>query len=364
MRVLHISSEKSWRGGEQQIAYLIQGADHVKHFVFCRKNSPFETYCQQNNIPYVAGVFHIGGILSSANRLIQYCRSNTIDVIHCHTGKAHLLGYLAIRMGSRIPMVVSRRIATPPSQSFLTKKRYNHDLVKRIICVSEYIRKTMFAYLDNPSKAITIHSGIDTTKFKAPGFTLLEKFSLSTDTRIVGTIAALTAEKDLSTFLRAAKRVIETEENVHFFIVGGGKEEKMLTDLARRLEISSHITFTGHVDNPYDFLQQFDIFMFTSVNEGLGTSILDAFACRIPVIASKTGGIPEMVIDGETGQLVPPGNADAFANCVIKSLTHGADTAEMVKNASKLLEKFTFNHMARQTAGCYQEVLAESHSIG
>ncbi len=359
MRVLNISSEDSWRGGEQQIAYLISGANDVDHYVYCRENSPFEEHCRESGISFRSGSFHPLMLLNSASRVRKYCEDKSIDLVHCHTGKAHLLAYFALLTGLKTPVVASRRIATPPSDFVFTRMRYDHPGVRRIICVSEDIQKTMEEYLRSPEKALTIHSGIDAEKFQKPSFDLHTRLGIAKSRQIAGTIAALTEEKDLDTFLEAARIVLNEGFDVHFIIVGEGDLREQLIRKTTELSLETHVTFTGYVDNPLDYLQQFDLFLLTSRNEGLGTSILDAFACNVPVIASRTGGIPELVQHGETGLLAGPGAPGEFAAGIIRLLENPPESKSITRNARESLAKFTYEEMVRKTEQCYRRVLEE-----
>jgi glycosyltransferase involved in cell wall biosynthesis len=357
MRILHISSEKSWRGGEQQIAYLIKGAPEQQHYVFCRQGSAFEKYCEQNEIPFQSASFHPLYWAASALKLKRYARDKSIDIVHLHTGKAHLLGYLAILSGMKQPAVASRRVAVPPSRSLLTKRRYDHPGIKRIICISEEIRKVMTSYLSHPEKAVTIYSGIDPDRFSKPGFDIRERYSISSDTFIIGTVSAMSPEKDLETFVRVADSLIKENFPVKFFIVGDGALRSELEQQIASLHLGEYIFLTGHVSDPGAYLQQFDLFLFTSRLEGLGTSVLDAFACQVPVVASSVGGIPEIVLNQKTGMTIESGNVAEFKSAVVRILEDPERARTYVTQASEHLNQFTYQRMAAETIGCYSSVL-------
>jgi L-malate glycosyltransferase len=357
MNILHISSEKSWRGGEQQIAYLIKGSPDVRHYVFCRSNSAFEAYCKENSIEHATGSFHPMSWILSALKVKNFCAEKSIKIIHLHTAKAHLLGYVVLLMGVRIPMVVSRRVAVTPSRSLTTRMRYNHPQMRRIIGISEEITRVMKSYVADPDKVITIHSGIDIYRFTAPSFVLKNSFHLAETTQIVGTVSALSSEKDLKTFLKVAKEIQETGMDVHYFIVGDGPLRAELEGYCLEQKLINYVTFTGHVSNPGDYLQQFDLFLFTSVLEGLGTSVLDAFACKIPVVASHIGGIPEIVINEQTGLTVAPGDVAGFKVAVIRLLRDKDLATAYTSSAYSHLQNFTYQRMAVETVACYSSVL-------
>src|SRR4051812_36632852 len=112
MRVLHLSSERSWRGGEQQMAYLIKELQKhgVESHVAARKDSEFSEWCRQQAIPFIELGFKNDFDFSSANALKKYCRQNRFDVMHLHSSRGHGIAFLSTLLGNKIPMVLSRRV--------------------------------------------------------------------------------------------------------------------------------------------------------------------------------------------------------------------------------------------------------------
>ena len=139
MNVLHLSSEKTWRGGEQQIAYLIEELDKqgVENFVACRKKSAFEEHCIKNNINHISLPFANNFDASTAWQIRNFCNYANIDLMHMHSSRSHTMAVLATVFGSAANMILSRRVDFPSAGNWLSKYKYNHPKIKKILCVSE-----------------------------------------------------------------------------------------------------------------------------------------------------------------------------------------------------------------------------------
>lgn len=367
MNVVHISSESSWRGGEQQLAYLLE--EHlqlgIRCTVVCRTNSSFAAYCQQQNIPFLSLPLRNSMDVYSAFKLWQFCRSHKADLLHVHSSRGHAIAYLSLLLGNKKPMILTRRVAFFIRNKGLNIIRYNSAAFKKIICVSKAVAASTAPVVRDKKKLEVVYSGIDLSRFSATepasSSSLRTLLQLPAATPLVGTVAALTEEKDITTFLNAAAEIAKAQPEVHFVLVGDGPELSMLEQLATELAIRERVHFLGRRNDIPQLLPQFSLFLFTSRMEGLGTSVLDAFACRIPVVATAAGGIPEMVLHQHTGLLAPVGDAGALAQAAVKVLSDRSLQQQMVQNAHELLvEKFTRQSMAAGTLRIYQEVLAKT----
>ncbi len=205
MKILHLSSEKTWRGGEQQIAYLLDESmrSGVDVLVALRAGSAFEKYCQDKKIPFRSLTFRNSFDFSTAGAIKNICSAEKIDLIHMHSAKSHGIAILSAVLGNRTPMILSRRVDFIPKGNWLTRFKYNHQHIKRIVGVSHMITSMMKAYVHDPSKCITIHSGIDLSKFSStkPSRDLRDEFKIPVENFIVGNTSALEDHKDHFTFI-------------------------------------------------------------------------------------------------------------------------------------------------------------------
>src|SRR5690606_19919072 len=150
---------------------------------------------------------------------------------------------------------------------------------------------------------ITIHSGIDLKKFSFLGKHdfFRNQYKIPHISPIIGNTSALADHKDYFTFINTAEILIKQNDNLRFLIIGDGNLRDEIREYVESKKLHNHIIFTGFVTNLAETLHEIDIFLMTSKTEGLGTSILDAFASKVPVVATNAGGIPELVKHEETG---------------------------------------------------------------
>lgn len=360
-KVLHLSSERSWRGGEQQIAYLIEASVKlgVETAVLARKGSDFESWCRERKIELYTAGFKNGFDFSTVHELRKAVRRAGADIVHVHSGKSHSLAWLASLTGLDVPVVVHRRVDFKVSSSRLKAAKYNHSSVRRIICVSDAIADMVRAAVSRPERVVTVYSGIDFERFdgRPPKLSLRSEFSISADKLLVGNVSALAPHKDYETWLATAAKVLENRDDVHFFAVGSGSLDAKMKTLAKKLKIADRVTFTGFRKDVPDILNGLDVFLITSRTEGLGTGIIDAMYCGLPVTATRAGGIPELVVDGETGFLCNPGDVDLLASR-LNVLLDDPELRKSFGDAGRARSlNFSKDQMALAVAGHYAEVL-------
>jgi L-malate glycosyltransferase len=363
MRILHLSSEKTWRGGEQQIAYLIDELQQhgIKNYVAARIDSVFEEHCKKNNIPCLPLPFRNSFDFQTALGIKKFCKEHRIDLVHMHSAKSHALGVIAGGLGNTTPLILSRRVVFPPKRNFLTRWKYNHRMIKRIVGVSDKITEIMSSYVNDPSKCVTVHSGIDLQKFSQPPKinTLRTQFNIGPETTLIGNTSALEYEKDYPTFIRVIKALHDNNIRVKGFIIGKGSLKEWLTKLIQDLGLQDVIHLTGFRKDIDQILPALDIFLITSTEEGLGTSVLDAFAAKVCVVATDAGGIPEMVKDNVTGMLRPIGDITKLSEAISTLIIDRDLRQRLITNASESLKEFSKARTAEKTLAIYQQVLQE-----
>ena len=361
MRVLHLVSEKTWRGGEQQVAYLIaQLQQHqVESYVACRRGSAFEAHCKQFDIPHLSLSFSKLALFGDARKLKAYINRHHIQLVHMHSSLAHSLGVLAHVLGARADLVLSRRVEFSIGRNPFSTFKYNYRGIKRILCVSDSVRRQMAASIHDGSKCVTVYSGIDLEKAAAsPARDFLRStYQVPQGVRLIGNISALDRHKDYFTFLETAKLLKERGIKARYFAIGSGPLEAALKEQAVKLGLRDDVVFTGFLKNAKEVLPELDVFLFTTVKEGIGSTILDAFANRVPVVATSTGGIPEIVLHEKTGLLAPVREAAALADHVQRVLADPQLRDRLTEQAYKLVLTFTQEQTAIRTLAVYKEVL-------
>lgn len=360
MNVLHISTPLSWRGGEQQLAYL---ATELKPFIgrqvfFCAHHGAFEKFAQTQNFttfPYQPGLLRM---LQNARQVRKICEQNKINLIHTHDSKGHTIAVLAATLGNKVPIVVSRRVDFPVSPNPFSKIKYNHPNVKKIICVSEKIKEITGASIKDKDKLTVVYDGIDVESLKkVKPLDLHTEFDIPEYYNIVGNIAAIAPHKDYFTWVDTAEILLLKNMKIRFLIVGEGPQEEDIKDYIQSKGLEEDIIMTGFRKDAKQLLAGLDIFLISSETEGLGSSILDAFACKVPVVATEAGGIPEIVLHKKTGLLAPVKATERLAEQIQKILERQDVRETLVENAYEWVQKFDKKFMAINTFHIYKEVL-------
>jgi glycosyltransferase involved in cell wall biosynthesis len=173
----------------------------------------------------------------------------------------------------------------------------------------------------------------------------------------VGVVAHLSPEKGHVTVLKAAARLRERFPDVTYVLVGGGERRQLLEERARALNVADRVLFTGFRKDSDAMMREFDVFCLASLSEGLSSAILAAMARPLPVVATRVGGIPELVVDGNTGLLVPAGRPDKLAEALAKVLSSSSLRRRMREaGRRRVAEYFTLDRKLDETERLYLEL--------
>lgn len=366
MTIIHISTKNSWRGGEQQIAYLIyelqkQGVDQI---VLTPSRSKLSEYCTEHHIKTEHFVKLSGINFHAARKIKMLCNDSEQPILHAHDSHAHTFAYLSSAFfHNKTPLIVSRRVDFPVHKNFFSKLKYNSKQISRIVCVSEKIKEVTAPSIKHKNKLTVIYSGIDLDKFKNPvNQQILRKyFRIPENHTLIGNVAALAPHKDYFTFVDTAEIVLKKNPETTFLIIGQGAEKRNIAEYIFEKGLQKSILLTGYRTDIPEILPELDIFLITSETEGLGTSILDAFASNVPVVATRAGGIPEIVIDQKTGLLADIKNPQQLADQILLLINNPKLKTKLTEEAKKEILTFTKQQTARKTLEIYQQVIVETY---
>ncbi len=304
-----------------------------------------------------------GGLdLLSAGRLRRIIDRGRYDIIHSHSSHAHSVAFMACATKNRKPyQVVSRRVDFDVATNSLSglKYRYGADV---FLAVSNGVRDVLVKCGIPDHKIRVVHDGIDLARFDNVGDNTYVKteFGITAETPVVGNIAALAPHKSQVDLVRAASIVASRLPAVKFLIVGEGKLRGTLENLIRELGLERTVILTGFREDPMEVLSTFTCFVLSSYLEGLGSSLLDAQAMKIPVVATDTGGIPDVVEDGVTGLLVPPRDPEALAGAILRMLADPQLRENIVKSAFTQSRGYDYRSMVYKTIAAYKQLTGAS----
>ena len=243
------------------------------------------------------------------------------DILHAHDPHAVALASLAlsfITSGKCPGLVASRRVAFHLKGNAFSRWKYHQ--VDCFIAASQAIQQMLIDDGIEPERVVTVYEGIDVHRVQAePAANIHAEFWLPTHAPIVGAVAALTQEKGHKHLIDAAALVVREVPDARFVILGEGDLRPALERQIKELHLDKHVLLPGFRADILAFIKSFDLFVMSSLTEGLGTSLLDAMALSKATVASDTGGIPEVVSHGETGLLVPPRDHRALAAAIVRA---------------------------------------------
>lgn len=371
MKVLHVNTERTWRGGEQQVLYLARGlaARGVEQELLCQQGSVLAARAREAGLPVWERRLRGEVDLPAARAIAARLRAGRFDLIHMHTSHAHTLGVLGARLagrrrrGDRPVTVVSRRVDfSIHKRRFLdfARLKYTWNL-DRILCVSGTIREVLLRDGLPPELPRVVHSGIDPARLAgAPDRRddYRREFRVPPGGALVGNVGHCADHKGQRWLVAAAPAVLERHPGTRIVIVGEGELLEDLRAQARGLGVADRVLFPGFRPDVPSLLRAFDLFAFPSHLEGLGTSVLDALAVGLPVVATTAGGIPEMIDDGVHGLLVPPKDAAALARALVALLDDPARARRLGDaGRARVLAEFTVERTVEKTLAEYGELL-------
>ena len=353
--VLHVVTAVTWRGGEQQVAYLLEELrEKVNAVVLCSKGSKMEDYCDKNGFKYFTHLKKRSIDIKYAKKIAKISKSEKVDCLHLHDAHAHTFAILAaVIYKNKAPIILSRRVDFPINNNRFSKFKYNHPNIKKILCVSNKIKEITARRINNKSVLQTVYSGIDLDKFEPKSGVLKVELELENSNFLIGNTSALADHKDYFTFIDVVVEVLKQQSNVHFVIFGSGPMEAEIKEYATTKGVGEKLKFLGFRSDVPKLLADLDLFLITSKTEGLGTSILDAFACKVPVVATAAGGIPELVEDRKTGLLCAIKNVEQITKAVLEVKFTPNLGNQMAENAFEKVQKFSKKETAKETLKHY-----------
>jgi len=361
--VLHINTEPTWRGGESQAFNLMRGLAALggRVGVAALPGSPLAARCREAGIEaYEIGMafdLDVGG----ASRIARHANAHGYGILHAHTARAHAMGLLARSFGAKARLVVHRRLDFPVSRGIAGRLKYRTAKVDLFLAVASIIR-TMLIDAGVPAEKIrVVNSSIDVARFTAArarrgelGPAARRELSLPPDAVVIGNVAHLAGHKSQADLIAAMPAVIAAVPRARLVIVGDGEERGALTAQAASLGLAERIHFTGFRDDVPRLLTAFDVFAMSSRLEGFCNSVLEAFAAGVPVVATRAGGLPEMVLDGETGLLSPIGDPGELARRLVRLISDAPLAAKVAEGGRRLVEaEYTVGRMVEKTIDAY-----------
>ena len=356
MKVLQICSARNIGGGERHVADLATGLVRRGHEVFAavRPGAAIINELQELRSQNILQLQLRGAAgLSSIARLTSIVRDHKIGILHAHLARDYpVAAMVAARTG--VPYVLTRHVLFP-------MKRINGVLLRRVSrviavsnAVAEVLRKqNIFA----PKKVVMIHNAIDLARFQnATG----KPKGNGTTVGMVGEITPIKGQKD---FVRAAAIISKERVDVQFVIAGedrsaDGHNRREVEDLIVRHSLYGRVRLIGWHHDVASLIGSFDVYVSPSRVDAFGIAIVEAMACRVPVVATASAGAREIIHDDVNGMLVPIGEPDALASAITTLLDQSDKRRTLAANASDTVRRrFSLEQMVEATEAVYRDAV-------
>ncbi len=301
--------------------------------------------------------------------IVKIIRKHKPQIVHTHTSKAGLLGRLAAKL-CRVPIILH----TPhghvffgyfgPIQSklFILLEKLVSLITDRIVTLTDREKRDhLVAKIAKKDKFAVIFSGVDLRKFKEISLLMKleikQKMGIPERSQIVGTIGRLVPVKGHEYFIEAAQYILLKHPDTYFIIVGDGPLKEDLEKKAQNFGIGNNILFLGWREDIDVILSLFDIFVLSSLNEGMGRVLVEAMALAKPIVASDVGGIPDLVIHNKNGLLVPPKKSKELADNVLILMDNKKKREELGNEGKGIASKYSADKMVTQIICLYTDLL-------
>lgn len=303
-------------------------------------------------------------------RMVAAIRRDPPQVVHTHLFKSDFHGRLAARL-TGVPVVVS----TLHSNNLWAKNPifgFTYGLTTgfadRIIAVAEEVRDYAIRYFHIPSsRIITIPNTVDIRRFEnsgEAGMKLRAELDIAADAPLIGIVARLDPPKDHKTFLKAAALVRKTVPNARFIIVGDGQLRQALDDFSAELGLEQAVVFCGRRNDIPSVMGALDILVLSSLYEGLPIALLEGMAASRPVVSTAVGGVAGLVVDGETGLLVPPANSEALAGACLRIIADPMLRTRMGQAGYiRVKERNSLDEMNMKVINLYSSLLSKHGTV-
>ncbi|MCK5305943.1 MAG: glycosyltransferase [Candidatus Omnitrophica bacterium] len=382
IKVLHIITRLDKGGSAENTLLTVSGVNKEKFkttLISGNTNDPrkeIADFITQEKIDYILLPELIRQIaflkdIKAFWKIYGFIKKGGFDIVHTHTSKAGILGRWAAKL-AKVKIIIH----TPhghifygyfgwfKTKLFIYLERLTALITDRIITLTQRGKREHLRYrVAGPDKFVSIYSGIEVEKFTNFKIDIIkerEKLNIPSDALVIGVAGRLEPVKGNKYFISCLPDVVKVFPALKVFIVGGGSRRERLEQYVKNLNLSKNVIFKGECDDIRRIVSSFDVFVSSSLNEGMGRCLLEAQALGVPIAATNVGGVSEVVKDGLTGILVPARNPKAMAEAVINLLKSKSIRRDMSRQAKKWIgDKFSVKVMVEKITDLYEELMKE-----
>lgn len=366
MKVLHIEAGKNLYGGALQVSYLLQGladvADDVESVLICPQGCELANRAQ--GLAKVYPLIMKGDAdFKLKSRIKKVIQEEKPDLIHIHSRRgADIWGTWAAKMMG-VPAICSRRVDNP-EPSWLAKFKYRQ--FARVVTISQGIKQVLLRQGVPEAHVECVHSAVDTTRF-TPDCSADDlrwfraEFDLTDQAMVIANFAQMIERKGQADLITAFSSIAQQFPHAVLMLFGKGAKMAEYQLQVNELQLQDRVRFPGFRDDIERILPCVDIVAHPASMEGLGVALLQSAACCKPIVATRAGGIPEIVVHNENGFLLEPGDCNGIASFLSELLADNTLREKMGKaGRRRVIDYFSINAMALGNRRVYQKVLENS----
>ncbi|HEX3409915.1 MAG TPA: glycosyltransferase family 4 protein [Candidatus Binataceae bacterium] len=362
LSILGVDPERGFAGGESQVLGLTLALIRAGHraALICHPDGILRHRGQAAGVDCYPLRIRNSIDLAAGLKLRDFLKRKNYDIVHFHTARAHALAPFVRRCASAL--VVTRRMDYPPNR-FFAPFLFNRA-VDGVAAISPAVADALVQSGVTRDRIAIIPSGVDCARFHPPDAAEREaaraELGLTTAEVAVGTVGMLELRKGQRYLIDAIARLRRDAHvaSVECFIAGSGRLAAELAAQIREYRLDDSVRLIGVIDDPRRLLGALDIFAMPSLQEGLGVAALEAMACGLPVVASATGGLAQLVEDGITGIQVPPADERALAEAIARLSAEPSLRATMGSaGRTRVCASYSMEAMAKKTLELYRACL-------
>lgn len=348
-RIVHLASGREWRGGQRQVLILaggLHGSAHVDSVVVTGQGTVLAARLAAAAVPTYVTPWGPGLDPRVAMYAMGALRPGAI--LHAHDSHAHALADALSRM-RRTPIVVTRRVTIP------IKNPQRYRRAEAVIAISEAVRALLLRAGIPAERIHVVPDAVDLAHVTAPRDWPAEVPRVAADVPLIVAVAALTREKGVDVLLEAAAHLRTTHPSARWIVLGEGPERAALEARSTALDVEFVVNLAGFVAAPEAILREATVAVQPSLSEGLGSSVLDALALGVPIVATTAGGLPEALAHGG-GVLVPPGSPVELAAAVGRLLDDAVERQRLGAAGRVAAGHFSVERLVQRTLDVYRSV--------
>ncbi len=380
IKVIHIITRLDKGGSAENTFLTLKGLDKSRYQVSLiagpvddpsqdRRSHLEESGVRYIQVPQLRRNIHLFYDFSALLKTFRLLRRERPDIVHTHTSKAGLLGRLAAKLAG-IPSIIHTPhghvffgyFGALKTRMFILFEKLASRITDKIVALTPREKSDYLSYkVTSEEKLVVIPSGIELHKCQhAPReerFKLKKGLGIPETSAVVGTAGRLVPVKGPQFLLKAFKQVISEHPDTYLVFAGDGPLRKSLEKNAVVMGLAKKIIFAGWRDDMARVLSVFDVFCLPSLNEGMGRVLVEAMALGKPIVASDVGGIPDLIIPGKNGFLVPPRNPGELARQILFLVKNREEAAKLGRAGKEMVSVFSDEIMVQKIAELYEKEL-------